>query len=381
MKSDVIRKRSRHETEKRTSVSSIITVMTPSSSNPQNSRRNSPTPPPSAGSSSSGPEQYGSSNPSGVDPMLYPYEQEFAFNNDADYLSMGMGFGSDVAFTSFGGYNNFHESSSSGTSNNATSRNGMASPRSPTEVQHIVETTVMAGIENGGGHSAPNAKRRRMTIESSFSGSSFAHTTGGANSTHSSPTGLGQKGPNTSPPFFSLDATLNNVNNSSNAGNVSDQHNGAASPTRSNFRTSSPGQVGLTYDFYGYPIHPPLVPLHPPNLMHPHSAMWETSAVQHAPQHTPTQSSMHRARSHSHSQSPSHSRNGSTSHSRSTSQHISMPLYLYDGGASSRAYETHNAPTPTGGSNVFEGTEEELFNNLFGESMDDKRIHYGPPNM
>lgn len=376
MKSDVIRKRSRHETEKRTSVSSIITVMTPSS-NPQNSRRNSPTPPPSAGSSSSGPEQYvgGSSSASGVDPMLFPYEQDFTFSNETDYLSMGMGFGNDLSFTSFG-YNNLQESSSSNASNNAMTRNGLASPRSPTEVQHIVETTVTAGIENGGGHSAPNAKRRRMTIESSFSGSSFAHTTGGANSTHSSPTGLGQKGPNTSPPFFSLDATLNNVNNSSNAGNAGDQSNGAASPTRSTFGTSSPGQVGLTYDFYGYPIHPPLVPLHPPNLMHPHSTMWETSTLQH----TPTQSSMNRARSQSHSHSPSHSRSGSTSHSRSNSQHITMPLYLYDGGASSRAYETHNAPTPTGGSgaNVFDSTEEELFNNLFGESMEDKRVHYGP---
>ncbi|KAG8820308.1 hypothetical protein FRC17_010205 [Serendipita sp. 399] len=386
MKSDVIRKRSRHETEKRTSVSSIITVMNPGNTNTQNSRRNSPTPPPSAGSSSSGPEPLVNGQ-NGIDSLGFPFEQEFSYGNEPDYLSsIGLGMGNDLnAFSTFGSYVFYGDNNSS--SSNLTNRNGLASPRSPTEVQHIVETTVMTGVENGGGHVAPNAKRRRMTIESSFSGSSMAQTTGGANSAHSSPTGLAQKGPNTSPPFFSLDATLNNVNNSSNGSYT--EPSGNASPTRSApANASSPTQsmTGITYDYYGYPIHPPMVPLHPPSLMHPHSMMWGDN-------NTPTQSSMHhrRARSQSHSHSPTHSRTSSNthSHSRSNSQHITMPLYLYDGGASSRAYEGGNAMTPTGmmtSGSTGNPAEDELFMTPFGiytdhPSMEETRMHYGPPGM
>ncbi|KAG8841514.1 hypothetical protein FRB91_004938 [Serendipita sp. 411] len=379
MKSDVIRKRSRHETEKRTSVSSIITVMNSGNTNTQNSRRNSPTPPPSAGSSSSGPEPL-ANGPNGLDSLGFPFEQEFSYGNEPDYLST-IGLGDLNSFSTFGSYVYYGDNNAS--SSSLTNRNGLASPRSPTEVQHIVETTVMTGVENGGGHMAPNAKRRRMTIESSFSGSSMAQTTGGANSAHSSPTGLGQKGPNTSPPFFSLDATLNNVNNA--GGGSYNEPSGSASPTRSaSANTSSPSMTGVAYDFYGYPIHPPMVPLHPPSLMHPHSMMWSES------NNTPTQSSMHRrARSHSHSHSPSHSRTPSNAHSRSNSQHITMPVYLYDGGASSRAYEGGNSVTPTGmmnaGSNGGQ-TEEELFNSGFGmyadhPSMEETRMHYGPSGL
>lgn len=390
MKSDVIRKRSRHETEKRTSVSSIITVMTPAG-NLQNSRRNSPTPPPSAGSSSSGPEPFiEQAGGSSIDPMVFPFGQEFGFG-ESDYMSgLGMGMGSELtSYSSFGSYG-FSDTHSSTTSSMGGG-NGLASPTSPTELQHIVETTVMTGIENGGGHAAPTAKRRRMTLESTFSGSSLAHTSGGTNSAHSSPSGLGQKAHGNSPPYFSLDATLNNANNAMNSGNGSGHvdQSGHMSPTRSTFGSSSPPQPtppisGVTYDFYGYPIHPPMVPLHPPSLIHPHSLMWGDPPTQH----TPTQqSSMNHARSHSQSlpRSPSHSRRQSHSHSRSNSHNITMPLYLYDGGASSRAYEGANASTPT--ANGYSGnnpTDEELVNSGFdlftdhSAAVEDGRPHYGP---
>ncbi|KIM23570.1 hypothetical protein M408DRAFT_77370 [Serendipita vermifera MAFF 305830] len=391
MKSDVIRKRSRHETEKRTSVSSIITVMTPTN-NIQNSRRNSPTPPPSAGSNSSGPEPFvePATGTNSIDPMAFPFGQEFGFG-ETDYMSgLGMGMGSDMAsYSSFGSYG-FSDAHSSGASSMGGG-NGLASPTSPTEIQHIVETTVMAGIENGGGHAAPNAKRRRMTLESTFSGSSLAHTSGGANSAHSSPSGLGQKAHGNSPPYFSLDATLNNANSNSNSGNGSGHgdQSGHMSPTRSTFGSNSPPQPtpsisGVTYDYYGYPIHPPMVPLHPPSLIHPHSLMWGESQTQH----TPTQqSSMNHARSHSQSmsRSPAHSRRHSQSHSRSNSHNITMPLYLYDGGASSRAYEGANASTPTAnGYSSSNPTDEELVNSGFdlftdhSGTMEEPRVHYGP---
>ncbi|PVF99255.1 hypothetical protein CPB86DRAFT_703598, partial [Serendipita vermifera] len=389
MKSDVIRKRSRHETEKRTSVSSIITVMTPTNNNPQNSRRNSPTPPPSAGSNSSGPEPF--TNPAlganGVDSMGFSFgqnfSQDYSYNSDSDYMSgIGMGMGDDLTtFSSFGSYGVFNDSTTGNTS--MSNPAGLASPTSPTEVQHIVETTIMTGVENGGGHVAPNAKRRRMTLDSNFSGSSVAHTTGGSNSAHSSPTGMAVKGSGNSPPYFSLDATLNGSNNVSGSTNSTVDQNGAASPTRSLFGASSPGQSfqtmsGVAYDYYGYPIHPPMAPLHPPSLMHPHSLTWGDNQLQH----TPTQSSMSQA--HSMSRSPSHSRNASHSHSRSRSgsQHITMPLYLYDGGASSRIYEGANAATPTA-TGTTNPTDEEIFNSgfdLFDHSSadDSNRMHYGP---
>jgi hypothetical protein len=397
MKSDVIRKRSRHETEKRTSVSSIITVMTPTgSNNPQNSRRNSPTPPPSAGSISSDPEPFigPATGPNNVDTMSFPFGQEY-FGSDNDYLSgMGMGMGSDLtSFSSFGSYNVFGSDSNS-SNGGMGSTNGLASPTSPTELQHIVETTVLAGVENGGGHLAPHAKRRRMTLESNFSGSSLAHTSGGANSAHSSPTGLGQQPSNNSPSYFMLDSSQSNTN-LSGSGTI----DGSQSPTRSTFGSGSPGQSytkpnGATVDFYGYPIHPPMAPLHPPSLMHPHSLMWNSES---SIQHTPTQSSMSHARSHSqshsHTRSPTHARrhshSHSHSHSRSNSQHITMPLYLYDGGVSSRVYETANASTPTPSGMTSNG-EDDLFganfsSDLFGDhtgSMEDTvgHLHYGPSN-
>lgn len=391
MKSDVIRKRSRHETEKRTSVSSIITVMTPSN-NLQNSRRNSPTPPPSAGSSSSGPEPFieQATGPNNNDPMAFPFSHDLAFGGDSDYMSgFGMGMGNDLNYTSFGSYV-YSDANSSASSMGGG--NGLASPTSPAEMQHIVETTVMTGVENGGGHAAPSAKRRRMTLESTFSGSSLAHTSGGTNSTHSSPTGLGQKGHSNSPPYFSLDATLNNANNGMNNSNTGSTNHkdqsGHMSPARSTFGNNSPPQPaqsmsGITYDFYGYPIHPPMVPLHPPSLIHPYSMMWGESPIQH----TPTQSSMSHARPNSQSltRSPSHSRRPSHSHSRSNSHNITMPLYLYDGGASSRAYEGANAATPTAtGNSNNNPTDEGLFSSgfdLFADpsgSMDENRVHYGP---
>jgi len=62
-----------------------------------------------------------------------------------------------------------------------------------------------------------------------------------------------------------------------------------------------------------------------------------------------------------------------------------MPLYLYDGGASSRAYEGANAATPTAtGNSNNNPTDEELFSSgfdLFTDhtgSMDENRVHYGP---
>lgn len=374
-------------------MSSIITVVTPSN-NVQNSRRNSPTPPPSAGSSSSGPEPFieqTAAQNSGD--AMFPFGQDMAFGGDSDYMSsFNVGMGSELtSYASFGSYV-YTDANSSGSS--IVGANGLASPTSPTELQHIVETTVMTGVENGGGHTAPNAKRRRMTLESSFSGSSLAHTSGGTNSAHSSPTGLGQKGHSNSPPYFSLDATLSNANNgmkNSNAGSNTTGHvdqNGQLSPTRSSFGNNSPPQpaqsmTGITYDFYGYPIHPPMVPLHPPSLIHPHSMMWGDPPLQH----TPTQSSMSHARSNSHSlsRSPSHSRRPSHSHSRSNSHNITMPLYLYDGGVSSRTYEGANAATPTAtGNSNGNPPEDELFNSgfdLFTDHpgpMDENRMHYGP---
>jgi hypothetical protein len=390
MKSDVIRKRSRHETEKRTSVSSIITVMTPTNG-PQNSRRNSPTPPPSAGSSSSGPEPFvgPATGPSSVDGMGFPFGPDFSFTNDSDYMAgLGMGLGNDLAaFSSFGSYGLYSEPTSLN-ANGMGNGNGITSPTSPAEIQHIVETTVMTGVENGGGHVAPHAKRRRMTLESSVSGSSLAHTTGGANSAHSSPTGLGQKGQGNSPPYFSLDSNGNATmssssnNNNNSSGGHGDQ-NGNASPTRSTFGSSSPTQsyysmTGVTLDFYGHPIHPPMAPLHPPSLIHP---QWLDSSSQ---QFTSTQGSMSQAQpqTQSISRPASHGRNRSySSHSRSNSQHITMPLYLYDGGASSRAYEGTNAATPTAsGTSTNHPTEDELFSSgfdLFGDH-EDNRVHYGP---
>lgn len=373
--------------------------MTPTgSNNPQNSRRNSPTPPPSAGSISSDPEPFigPAIGPNGVDTMAFPFNQDY-FGAENDYLSgIGLGMGSDLtSFSSFGSYNVFGSDSNS-SNGGMGSTNGLASPTSPTEVQHIVETTVLAGVENGGGHIAPNAKRRRMTLESNFSGSSLAHTSGGANSAHSSPTGLGQQPSNNSPSYFMLDAGQSNNNNNNNMNNNSNL-DGNASPTRSTFASNSPGQTfnsttGVTTDFYGYPIHPPMAPLHPPSLMHPHSMMWGETPLHH----TPTQSSMGHARSHSQShsisRSPNHSRRHSHSHSRSNSQHITMPLYLYDGGVSSRSYETGNAstPTPSGITSNNSQAEDELFganfhSDLFNDhsaSMDDgvNHLHYGPTN-
>jgi hypothetical protein len=58
-----------------------------------------------------------------------------------------------------------------------------------------------------------------------------------------------------------------------------------------------------------------------------------------------------------------------------------MPLYLYDGGASSRAYEGTNAATPTAsGMSTGHPTDDELFGSgldLFGDH-EDNRVHYGP---
>jgi hypothetical protein len=124
-------------------------------------------------------------------------------------------------------------------------------------------------------------KKRRLTAESSFSGSSLAHTTGGRTSANSSPTGglgaindlgslsLGSQISPQSPPYFSLDF----IQYQNQSGAQPQQQSQQQPSSSSSSSQDGNGNVipGVTHDYYGFPLHPPMAPLHPPSLVSPYA--------------------------------------------------------------------------------------------------------------
>lgn len=106
----------------------------------------------------------------------------------------------------------------------------------------------------------------------------MAHTTGGRTSANSSPTGglgaisnlgslsLGSQIGLQSPPYFSLD--LIQYQNQSSAQQQQQQEHSSSSSSQDGNGNVIPG---VTHDYYGFPLHLPMAPLHPHSLVSPYA--------------------------------------------------------------------------------------------------------------
>ena len=322
MKSDVIRKRSRHESEKRSSGSgagSAGGVLGGGSTpvNALNSRRTSPTPPPPSASPTSPSETFTTPaiGPNSLDGIPFPFSADFNFsytrdeynpagtNHEASSSSaslLGEVFGSG----GFGTYSNMlaygpepNAAPSSAFSTTSTLSNSLAKSTHFNHYRSNSNATVSSQATfqfspplrpfeedvSDHYHSEESSirKKRRLTAESSFSGSSLAHTTGGRTSANSSPTGglgaisdlgslsIGSQISPQSPPYFSLDfIQYQNQSGGQQQQQQQQQQHSSSSPSQDGNGNVIPG---VTHDYYGFPLHPPMAPLHPPSLVSPYA--------------------------------------------------------------------------------------------------------------
>ena len=322
MKSDVIRKRSRHESEKRSSGSGAGSAgvlgggSTPV--NALNSRRTSPTPPPPSASPTSPSETFTTPaiGPNSLDGIPFPFSADFNFsytrddynaagsNNEASSSSTNLlgdmfgsgGFGTYSSMLAYGPEPN--PAPSSAFSATSTLSNSLAKSNHFNHYRSNSNATVSSQATfqfspplrpfeedvSDHYHSEESSirKKRRLTAESSFSGSSLAHTTGGRTSANSSPTGglgaisdlgslsLGSQISPQSPPYFSLDFIQ--YQNQSGAQQQQQQQQQQHSSSSSSSQDGNGNVVpGVTHDYYGFPLHPPMAPLHPPSLVSPYA--------------------------------------------------------------------------------------------------------------
>ena len=321
MKSDVIRKRSRHESEKRSSGSGSGSAgvlgggSTPV--NALNSRRTSPTPPPPSASPTSPSETFTTPaiGPNSLDGIAFPFSADFNFSYTRDEYNttgandaasngtanlLGEMFGSGGFSTSYSNMlaygpepnqppaSAFSTTSTLSNSLTKTSHfnhyrsNSNATASSQATFQFSPPLRPFEEDVSDHYHSEESSirKKRRLTAESSFSGSSLAHTTGGRTSANSSPTSglgaindlgslnLGSQISPQSPPYFSLDFIQYQQNQSGAPPQQRQQRSSSSSSQDGN------GNVvpGVTHDYYGFPLHPPMAPLHPPSLVSPYAS-------------------------------------------------------------------------------------------------------------